>query len=90
MICLVGAQSADKDEKQKGKMAVIIKPIPKKKYPKRGFASMDKAKQRKIAQSGGISAQKQGNAHKWNTQSARVAGRLGGAATAKNKKEALQ
>jgi general stress protein YciG len=70
--------------------AVIIKTIPKKKYPKRGFASMDKEKQRKIAQAGGISAQKQGLAHKWNPQTASDAGRLGGAATAKNKREATQ
>lgn len=49
---------------------------------------MDKDKQRAIAQSGGRSAQKTGAGHKWGHETAVAAGKLGGAATARNKREA--
>jgi general stress protein YciG len=45
---------------------------------KRGFASMDKEKQRKIASAGGKAAHAQGRAHKFTPEEARKAGRLGG------------
>jgi general stress protein YciG len=50
----------------------------------RGFASMDKKKQREIASRGGIAAHKKGTAHKWTREEAVAAGRKGG----KNKKGA--
>ena len=44
----------------------------------RGFASMDKAKQRLIASKGGKAAHAKGTAHTWNHEEAIKAGRLGG------------
>jgi uncharacterized protein len=46
----------------------------------RGFASMDRAKQREIASLGGKAAHAQGTAHEWSTEEARAAGRKGGLA----------
>lgn len=39
----------------------------------RGFASMDKSKQRDIARQGGIAAHKKGVAHEYNSATARAA-----------------
>ncbi len=47
---------------------------------RRGFASMDPQRQREIASQGGQSAHRQGRAHKWSSEEAREAGRLGGLA----------
>ena len=44
----------------------------------RGFASMDRAKQREIASKGGKAAHQKGTAHEWTSDEARVAGRKGG------------
>ena len=46
----------------------------------RGFASMDKNKQRIIASKGGKTAHRKGTAHKWTSEEARAAGRKGGRA----------
>lgn len=45
---------------------------------KRGFASMDPAKQLRIASSGGKAAHQKGTAHEWTSEEARTAGRKGG------------
>ncbi len=50
---------------------------------KRGFASMDPEKQREIASQGGKSAHANGNAHEWDSDEARAAGREGGKASHK-------
>ncbi len=47
----------------------------------RGFASMDREKQREIASKGGRAAHIQGTAHEWSSEEAREAGRKGGAAS---------
>ena len=47
---------------------------------KRGFAVMDPEKVKEIASRGGKAAHEQGTAHKWTSEDARVAGRLGGIA----------
>lgn len=47
----------------------------------RGFASMDREKQREIASKGGRAAHVQGTAHEWSSEEARAAGRKGGAAS---------
>jgi uncharacterized protein len=47
----------------------------------RGFASMDRTKQREIASKGGKAAHVKGTAHEWNSQEARDAGRKGGMAS---------
>ena len=43
----------------------------------RGFASMDRGKQRDIASKGGKAAHQQGSAHEWTSDEARAAGRKG-------------
>ena len=47
----------------------------------RGFASMDRSKQREIASKGGRAAHVKGTAHEWSAEEARVAGRKGGLAS---------
>ena len=47
----------------------------------RGFASMDREKQRSIASKGGKAAHAKGRAHEWTAEEAREAGRKGGAAS---------
>ncbi|MDB5868452.1 MAG: hypothetical protein JWP96_784 [Polaromonas sp.] len=47
---------------------------------RRGFASMDPERQRKIASEGGKAAHASGNAHEFNADEARAAGRKGGLA----------
>ena len=47
----------------------------------RGFASMDRAKQREIASKGGKAAHAKGTAHEWSPTEAREAGRKGGIAS---------
>jgi len=47
----------------------------------RGFASMDRTKQREIASKGGKAAHVKGTAHEWSSQEAREAGRKGGMAS---------
>ena len=46
----------------------------------RGFASMDKDKQRAIARLGGKAAHRKGTAHEWTHEEAKAAGRKGGLA----------
>jgi general stress protein YciG len=45
---------------------------------KRGFAAMDRTRQREIASKGGRAAHESGSAHQFSTEEARRAGRLGG------------
>lgn len=45
---------------------------------RRGFASMDREKQRAIASKGGRTAHQKGTAHEWTSESARSAGKKGG------------
>ena len=52
----------------------------------RGFASMDRAKQREIASKGGKAAHQKGTAHEWTSDEAREAGRKGGSVTGKRKR----
>ncbi len=47
----------------------------------RGFASMDRDKQREIASKGGRVAHQKGTAHEWTAVEAREAGRKGGLAS---------
>jgi general stress protein YciG len=54
------------------------------KYSKRGFASMDKDKQREIASKGGKAAHEKGSAHRFTSEEASLAGQKGGAAHGKN------
>ena len=50
----------------------------------RGFASMDRGKQKEIASKGGKAAHAKGRAHEWTVDEARAAGRKGGSASHKN------
>jgi general stress protein YciG len=47
---------------------------------RRGFASMDAARQREIASKGGRAAHEKGTAHEFTSEEARAAGRKGGQA----------
>jgi uncharacterized protein len=51
----------------------------------RGFASMDRDKQREIAGKGGRAAHVRGTAHEWTSEQAREAGRKGGRASHLNR-----
>ena len=53
----------------------------------RGFASMDRSKQREIASKGGKAAHQKGTAHEWMSEEAREAGRKGGMASHRRKQE---
>ena len=52
---------------------------------KRGFASMDAAKQKEIASKGGRAAHSKGTAHEFTSDEARVAGRKGGEAVSRDR-----
>ena len=54
----------------------------------RGFASMDRTKQREIASKGGKAAHVKGTAHEWSSDEAREAGRKGGMASHRRREQA--
>ena len=51
---------------------------------------MDRAKQREIASKGGKAAHQKGTAHEWTSEEARDAGRKGGLASHKRRREQMQ
>jgi uncharacterized protein len=53
----------------------------------RGFASMNRDKQREIASKGGKAAHQKGRAHEWTKDEAREAGRKGGMASQRAKRD---
>ena len=53
----------------------------------RGFASMDRGKQRDIASKGGKAAHQKGTAHEWTSEEAREAGRKGGMASHRRRQQ---
>jgi len=55
----------------------------------RGFASMDRVKQREIASKGGKAAHQKGTAHEWTSEEARDAGRKGGIASHRRRREQM-
>ena len=55
----------------------------------RGFASMDRMKQREIASKGGKAAHQKGTAHEWTSEEAREAGRKGGMASHRRNTDVL-
>jgi uncharacterized protein len=56
----------------------------------RGFASMDREKQKEIASKGGKAAHAQGRAHEFTADEARSAGRKGGEVVSKNREHMAQ
>ena len=50
---------------------------------------MDRAKQREIASKGGKAAHQKGTAHEWTSEEAREAGRKGGMASHRRRKEMM-
>jgi general stress protein YciG len=52
---------------------------------RRGFASMDAARQREIASKGGRAAHAKGTAHEWSSDEAREAGRKGGVTVSRDR-----
>ncbi len=61
-----------------------VPPSPVKKST-RGFASMDRERQREIARKGGRAAHQKGTAHEFTPEEARVAGRKGGQAVSRDR-----
>ena len=55
----------------------------------RGFASMDRDRQRQIASKGGRAAHEKGTAHEWTSEEAREAGRRGGLKSHRRQGEAI-
>jgi len=55
----------------------------------RGFASMDRSKQREIASKGGKAAHQKGTAHEWTSEEAREAGRKGGMASHRRRRQMM-
>ena len=53
----------------------------------RGFASMDRVRQREIASKGGKAAHEKKTAHEWTSEEAREAGRRGGMAGSRRRAE---
>ena len=51
----------------------------------RGFAAMDRERQKQIASEGGRAAHQQGVAHEWSSEEAREAGRKGGQIVSQNR-----
>jgi general stress protein YciG len=51
---------------------------------------MDRAKQREIASKGGKAAHQKGTAHEWTSEEAREAGRKGGMASHRRRKEMME
>ena len=58
---------------------------PKSGISNRGFASMDKARQKEIASKGGKAAHAKGTAHEFDSGEAKEAGRKGGLAVSQNR-----
>jgi len=56
----------------------------------RGFASMDRGRQRDIASKGGRAAHEKGSAHEWTSEEAREAGRKGGLVSHRRKLAQMQ
>lgn len=56
---------------------------------RRGFASMDRTRQREIASEGGRAAHQKGTAHEFTSDEARSAGRKGGIARAQGRLTAV-
>lgn len=54
---------------------------------KQGFAAMDKEKVSAIAAMGGKASQRKGTAHRWTSEEAQKAGRIGGVARSKKSQE---
>ena len=55
----------------------------------RGFASLDQSKRREVSSKGGRAAHVKGTAHMWTSEEASQAGRKGGDASAKRRKERM-
>ena len=58
--------------------SIFCKQCSRKLLPKRGFASMDKTRQRMIASAAGKKAHELGRAHQFSTDEASRAGKIGG------------
>ena len=61
-----------------------------KKKSTKGFGSMNKEKQREIAQKGGRAAHVKGTAHEFTKEEARVAGHKGGVSVSRNREHMVE
>lgn len=74
-----GADVGDSQQAQNGGA------VPPRTRSNRGFASMDREKQKEIASKGGKAAHAKGTAHEFDSGEAREAGRKGGVAVSRNR-----
>lgn len=77
-------ESSSKDSSSAS--ATNITSTPTKPKSTRGFASMDREKQREIARKGGKAAHEKGTAHEFTPDEARAAGRKGGEAVSRDRR----
>ncbi|HTR76884.1 MAG TPA: KGG domain-containing protein [Gemmatimonadaceae bacterium] len=83
---LAGSASDDSD-------GFTVQPPPRRaprQRSNRGFASMDRGKQKEIASKGGKAAHAKGTAHEFDSGEARTAGRKGGLAVSQNREHMAQ
>src|ERR1700761_4017144 len=77
----LNANQETRDSQPRTEMATS----PTAKKSNRGFASMDRSKQREIASKGGRAAHEKGTAHQFSADEAREAGRKGGGAVSQDR-----
>ena len=71
-------------QRRDGAAEPAVEPAPKAKRP-RGFAMMDRERNREVASSGGKAAHAYGLANRFTSDKAREAGKKGGASTSRNR-----
>jgi uncharacterized protein len=64
-----------------------MQPAPKLNHKRRGFALLDAEALRAVSSKGGKAAHEEGSAHEFTPEEAAIAGRLGGVATQRKRKE---
>ena len=83
---VTGQRDTSNDKaRQNGSQGVAGGAAPSRTRSNRGFASMDRDKQKEIASKGGRAAHAKGTAHEFDSGEAREAGRKGGVAVSRNR-----
>jgi uncharacterized protein len=83
---ITGQRDTSTDKaRQNGSPGVAAGASPSRTRSNRGFASMDRDKQKEIASKGGRAAHAKGTAHEFDSGEAREAGRKGGVAVSRNR-----
>jgi Stress-induced bacterial acidophilic repeat motif. len=80
-----GGQRDSNENARQGGTAGVAQSGSTRSRSNRGFASMDRGKQKEIASKGGKAAHAKGTAHEFDSSEAREAGRKGGVAVSRNR-----